>query len=135
MSREIPDALAVPGSESLRMTGQADSDGDGRSGLRAVAWFGPSVYSAAIIMMVVGIAMVGDPLAPETTVSKIGWFLIFGAVIAGAAGLLVSVLVACAALRSAVLGRCGWATVAWNAWPTISVALTAAGAEIYSLNQ
>lgn len=117
------------------MTTHADSGEDGRRGLRAVAWFGPSVYLAAIVMMVVGIGMVGDPLARETTVSKIGWFLIFGAVIAGVAGLLVSILVACAALRSAVLGHCGWATVAWNAWPTISVALTAAGAEIYSLNQ
>jgi hypothetical protein len=135
MSREIPDALAVPGSESLRYD-DAREFGRGRrarpaSGRR----FGPSVYLAAIVMMVVGIGMVGDPLAPETTVSKIGWFLIFGVVIAGVAGLLVSILVACAALRSAVLGRCGWATVAWNAWPTISVALTVAGAEIYSLNQ
>jgi hypothetical protein len=117
------------------MTTHADSDGDRRHGLRAVAWFGPSVYLGAIVMMVVGVGMVGDPLAPETTVSKIGWFLIFGAVIAGVAGILVSILVTCAAVRSAMLGRCGWAVVAWNAWPTISVALTAAGAEIYSLNQ
>jgi hypothetical protein len=117
------------------MTTQADSDGDGGRGLRAVAWFGPSVYLGAIVMMVVGIGMVGDPLAPETTVSKIGWFLVFGGVIAGVAGLLVCIIVACAALRSAMLGRCGWATVAWNALPTISVALTVAGAEIYSLNQ
>lgn len=118
------------------MASHAQPSVDGkRGGLRVVSWFGPSVFLGALVMMVVGIGMVGDPLAPETTVTKIGWFLIFSGFIAGVAGLLTSLIVVCVAIRYAMLGRCGWGAVAWNAWPAVSVALVVAGAEIYSLNQ
>src|SRR6185437_13734351 len=118
------------------MTSHAQSSREAeRGGLRAVSWFGPTVFLGALVMMVVGIGVVGDPLAPETTVTKIGWFLIFSGFIAGVAGLLTSLLVVCVATRYAVLGRCGWGTVVWNAWPALSVALVVAGAEIYSLSQ